>query len=174
MYRHRSGAVAREVDITISHERSLIAPRLLEHGAVIEVDGGIVSHYRILEGNPSDELQWEPSLKAHQKTFKGPPQRASADRGLSSASNEKVAQDLGVEQVILPKRGYKSQQRRDYEHQDWFVEGRKWHAGVEGRISVLKRAHGLGRCLNHGHIGFQRWVGWAVIAGNLAVMGRAS
>ena len=138
-----------------------------------EVDGGIVSHYRILEGNPSDELQWEPSLQAHQKTFKAPPQRASADRGLYSASNEKVAQDLGVEQVILPKRGYKSQQRRDYEHQDWFVEGRKWHAGVEGRISVLKRAHGLGRCLNHGHIGFQRWVGWAVIAGNLAVMGRA-
>ena len=30
-----------------------------------EVDGGIVSHYRILDGNPSDEKQWKPSLKAH-------------------------------------------------------------------------------------------------------------
>ena len=138
-----------------------------------EVDGGIVSHYRILDGNPSDELQWEPSLKAHVDTFEQPPEQASADRGLYSGPNEKFAQDLGVKWVILPKRGYKSKQRREYEHQEWFVEGRKWHAGVEGRISVLKRAHGLSRCLNHGSPGFQRWIGWGVIAGNLAVMGRA-
>ena len=139
-----------------------------------EVDGGIVSHYRLLEGNPNDENQWEPSLQAHHQSFKAYPEQASADRGLSSSANEKTAHDLGVTQVILPKRGYKSQERRDYEHQEWFVQGRKWHAGVEGRISVLKRAHGLGRCLNHGYLGFQRWIGWAVIAGNLAVMGRAS
>lgn len=138
-----------------------------------EVDGGIINHYRILKGNPSDELQWEPSLEAHQKCFRSPPEQASADRGVSSAPNEKIAKDLGIEHVILPKRGYKSKARQEYEKQDWFVEGRKWHAGVEGRISVLKRAHGLGRCLNHGETGFQRWVGWGVIAGNLAVMGRA-
>jgi transposase, IS5 family len=138
-----------------------------------EVDGGIVSHYRILEGNPNDELQWKPSLQAHQTSFDHPPQQASADRGLYSNLNEQVAQDLGVEHVILPKAGYKSKDRQAHEQQDWFMEGRKWHAGVEGRISVLKRAHGLGRCLNHGEVGFHRWVGWGVIAGNLAVMGRA-
>ena len=138
-----------------------------------EVDGGIVTHYRILNGNPNDETQWEPSLNAHIETFQQPPEQASADRGLYSAPNEKLAQDLGVKRVILPKRGYKSRQRCEHEHQDWFVEGRKWHAGVEGRISVLKRAHGLGRCLNHGSTGFACWVGWGVIAGNLAVMGRA-
>lgn len=149
--------------------------RPVEYGHKVwlnEVDGGIISHYRILDGNPSDELQWEPSLQAHQKTFLRSPQQASADRGLSSAPNEKTAQDMGIEHIILPKRGYKSQQRCEFEHQDWFIEGRKWHAGVEGRISVLKRAHGLGRCLNHGISGFQSWVGWGVIAGNLAVMGR--
>ena len=138
-----------------------------------EVDGGIVSHYRILKGNPSDEQQWEPSLQAHQKSFHSPPEQASADRGVSSTPNEQVAKDLGVEHAILPKRGYKSKARQEFERQDWFVAGRKWHAGVEGRISVLKRAHGLGRCLNHGEAGFQRWVGWGVISGNLAVMGRA-
>lgn len=150
--------------------------RPVEYGHKIwlnEVDGGIVSHYRILEGNPNDEMQWEPSLQAHKKLFAEPPELASADRGLSSTHNEKIAQDMGIDQIILPKRGYKSQERRDHEHQDWFVQGRKWHAGVEGRISVLKRAHGLGRCLNHGYSGFQRWVGWGVIAGNLAVLGRA-
>jgi IS5 family transposase len=138
-----------------------------------EVDGGIVTHFRILDGNPNDETQWEPSLKAHVESFGQPPEQASADRGLYSAPNEKFAKDLGVQHVVLPKRGYKSKQRREHECQEWFVEGRKWHAGVEGRISVLKRAHGLDRCPNHGLPGFERWIGWGVIAGNLAVMGRA-
>jgi hypothetical protein len=30
----------------------------------------------------------------------------------------------------------------------------------------------LGSCLNHGLPGFEGWVGWGVIAGNLAVIGR--
>ncbi len=137
-----------------------------------EVEGGLVSHYRILEGNPSDEQQWKPSLKAHIATFQQPPLQASADRGLSSEPNEKLAHDLGVRHVIIPKRGYRSKARRKHEHKTWFMKGRRWHAGVEGRISVLKRAHGLGRCLAHGFTGFHCWVGWGVIAGNLAVLGR--
>jgi len=139
-----------------------------------EVDGGIVSSYRILDGNPPDAQQWQPSLKAHQKLFLHPPQQASADRGVYSPANEQLAQKMGVKRVILPKPGYKSKQRKTLERRKWFVSGRKWHAGVEGRISVLKRAHGLERCLDHGEHGFHRWVGWGIIAGNLAVMGRAT
>ena len=137
-----------------------------------EVEGGLVSHYRILDGNPNDEKQWKPSLKAHMATFQQPPVQASADRGLSSDPNEKLAHDLGIRHVIIPKRGYRSKARLKHEHQAWFVKGRHWHAGVEGRISVLKRAHGMGRCLAHGLTGFHCWVGWGVIAGNLAVLGR--
>ncbi len=137
-----------------------------------EVEGGLVSHYRILEGNPSDEQQWKPSLKAHLKTFHQPPQQVSGDRGLYSQPNEQLAHDLGVKRVILPKRGYRSKARLKHEHKSWFVKGRHWHAGIEGRISVLKRAHDLGRCLAHGLNGFHCWVAWGVIAGNLAVLGR--
>jgi len=43
----------------------------------------------------------------------------------------------------------------------------RWRVRLKGRISVLKRAHGLRRCLNHGLPGFERWVGWGVIAGEL-------
>src|SRR6266511_2567419 len=149
--------------------------RPVEYGHKVwlnEVEGGLVSHYRILEGNPSDEQQWKPSLKAHLKTFHRPPRQASGDRGLFSEPNEQLAQDLGVKHVILPKRGYRSKARLKHEHKAWFVKGRHWHAGIEGRISVLKRAHDLGRCLTHGFTGFQCWVGWGVIAGNLAVLGR--
>ena len=137
-----------------------------------EVEGGLVSHYRILEGNPRDADQWKPSLKTHLKTFHQVPQQASGDRGLYSESNEQLAHDLGVKKVILPQPGYRSKTRLKQEHKTWFVKGRHWHAGIEGRISVLKRAHDLGRCLAHGLNGFQCWVGWGVIAGNLAVLGR--
>jgi len=149
--------------------------RPVEYGHKIwlnEVEGGLVSHYRILEGNPSDEDQWKPSLKAHLKTFHQPPQQASGDRGLYSEPNEQLAHDLGVKRVVLPQRGHRSKARLKHERKAWFVKGRHWHAGVEGRISVLKRAHDLGRCLAHGLTSFHCWVGWGVIAGNLAVLGR--
>jgi len=149
--------------------------RPVEYGHKIwlnEVEGGLVSHYRILEGNPRDADQWKPSLKAHLKTFHQVPQQASGDRGLYSEPNAQLAHDLGVKKVILPQPGYRSKTRLKQEHKAWFVKGRHWHAGIEGRISVLKRAHDLGRCLAHGLNGFQCWVGWGVIAGNLAVLGR--
>lgn len=138
-----------------------------------EVDGGIVSHYRVLKGNPDDSQQWEPGLRAHGRTFGQPPYQASGDRGVYSEPNEQMAKARGVKRVILPQPGYRSQTRQRHERSHWFVQGLRWHAGVEGRISVLKRAHGLRRCLDHGWHGFQRWVGWGIIAGNLAVMGRA-
>ncbi len=137
-----------------------------------EVDGGIISNYRVLDGNPNDKTQWQPSLERHVEIFGKPPDQTSADRGAHSQSNEDFAKELGVKRVILPKPGYKSKARRLHEKQAWFKRGRRWHNGVEGRISVLKRGHGMRRCLDRGHPGFERWVGWGVISGNLAVIGR--
>ena len=137
-----------------------------------EVEGGIVSQWRVLEGNPSDEQQWQPALDHHLKQFEKPPDLASADRGVYSPANEVYAHQKGVKHVVLPKPGYKSQQRREYEAQSWFKRGRRFQAGVEGRISVGKRKHGLDCCLDHGEDGFDKWVGWGIIANNLTVMGR--
>jgi IS5 family transposase len=137
-----------------------------------EVDGGIITHWRVLEGNPSDTEQWTPSLRHHIEQFGQAPEQASADRGVYSAANEAEAGRLGVVRAILPKPGYRSAHRQQHEHQPWFTAGRNWHAGVEGRISVLKRCHGLDRCLDHGQPGFECWIGWGVIAANLRVMGR--
>jgi IS5 family transposase len=136
-----------------------------------EVDGGLVSDYRILEGNPADSGQWQPSLDRHVELFGRPPYQASADRGVYSAPNVAYAEEMGVKRVVLPQPGRKSEARRQHERQRWFKRGRRFHAGVEGRISVLKRKHGMDRCLYHGDEGFGRWVGWCVIAGDLAVMG---
>ena len=136
-----------------------------------EVEGGIVTHWSILDGNPPDETQWQPALDRHRRLFGKPPQQASGDRGLYSPSNEAYAQAQGVERIVLPKPGHKSDARRQHEAHPWFRRARRFHIGVEGRISVLKRKHGLDRCRNHGEEGFQRWVGWGVIANNLTQIG---
>jgi transposase, IS5 family len=137
-----------------------------------EVEGGFISQYRVLAGNPADDAQWQPTLERHNQQFNHPPWQASADRGVHSAANEVYAVNLGVKRVILPKPGHKSETRRKHERQRWFWRGRRFHAGVEGRISVIKRKYGLGRCRNRGSVGFERWVGWGIIANNLTMMGR--
>jgi IS5 family transposase len=139
-----------------------------------EVDGGIVTRWQVLEGNPNDDQQWLPSLEHHIQSFGRPPHQMSADRGVHSPQNEKVAQEQGVKRVILPQPGRKSEARKRHEKQRWFQQGRRWHAGVEGRISVLKRRNELDRCRDRGISGFERWIGWGVISANLLVIARMS
>ncbi len=138
-----------------------------------EIDGGLISQYQILDGNPTDGAQWTPTLQRHREQFGHPPWLASADRGVHSTSNETDAADLGVTRTVLPKPGRKSDSRQAYERQSWFRRGRRFHVGIEGRISVVRRKHGLDRCRNKGQVGFERWVGWGLIANNLTVTGRA-
>jgi IS5 family transposase len=138
-----------------------------------EVDGGIVSDYRVLDGNAADQSQWLPSLERHQELFGRPPDQMSGDRGMYSTDNEARAQAAGVRRVILPQAGHRSAARKQYEQQRWFRRGRRYHQGIEGRISVLKRRYGLDRCRDHGESGFERWIGWGIIAHNLLVIGCA-
>ena len=137
-----------------------------------EVEGGFIAQYEVLHGNPHDESQWQPTLENHVQLFGRPPRQASADRGVHSADNETFAAKLGVKRIVLPKPGRKSETRHQYERQRWFWRGRRFHAGVEGRISVIKRKYGLDRCRNRGQEGFERWVGWGIIANNLTAMGK--
>jgi IS5 family transposase len=137
-----------------------------------EVDGGVVTRWEVLSGNPPDDRQWKASLVHHRERFGHAPYQASGDRGVHSPENERLAQEQGVQRVILPQPGFKSEVRTQHEKQAWFRRGRHWHSGVEGRISVLKRRFGLGGCPDHGLTGFEKWVGWGVIAQNLRVIGR--
>jgi IS5 family transposase len=135
-----------------------------------ETDGGIVTEWRLLTGNPPDARQVLPSVRHHRWLFGRAPRELSGDRGLHSPDNERQARRLGVKRVCLPQPGHKTARRQRYERQRWFRAARRFRAGIEGRISQLRRARRLGRCLNHGVAGLERWVGWGVIANNLAVI----
>jgi len=151
--------------------------RPTEFGRVVwldEVEGGIVSGYRILDGNPSEKDQLQPSLDHHIELFDKPPHLLAADRGLYSDDNEGYASGRGVKQVVIPKPGAKSAARLTHEKQGWFRRGRNWRSGIEGRISGLKRGQKLERCLYHGSDGMERWVGWGLIAHDLRMIARAT
>lgn len=137
-----------------------------------EVDGGIVSRYEILAETGSERSQLPESLKAHREHFGRAPELLAGDRGLYSQQNERLAQGLGVKRVVLPKSGKLSKKRKRHEKQRWFVQGFRFRAGVEGRISVLTRAFGLDLCLDHGEEGMGRWVGWGILTHNLRQIAR--
>jgi len=132
-----------------------------------ESEHQIVTAYEVHPRRPADVTLWTAALDRHQTIFGRAPDLAAGDRGFSSAANERAATERGVRRVILPRRGPKSPARRAYEHQRWFRRGQRWRVGCEGRISVLKRRHGLDRCRYHGEDGMHRWVGLGVIANNL-------
>jgi IS5 family transposase len=132
-----------------------------------ESEHQIITAYDVHATRPADVTLWTAALDRHQTIFGRAPDLAAGDRGFSSATNEHAATDRGVRRVVLPRRGPKSPARRAYEHQRWFRRGQRWRVGCEGRISVLKRRHGLDRCRYHGEDGMHRWVGLGVIANNL-------
>jgi IS5 family transposase len=68
-----------------------------------EVDGGIVSGFRILEGNAGDEAQLRPALEDHLRLFGKPPELVAADRNVHSKENEWVATEMKVKKVCLLK-----------------------------------------------------------------------
>ena len=94
-----------------------------------------------------------------------------AENQIYSAKNEAAAKAKGVKRVRVPNRSTKSSDRKREQKKRWFRNGQKWHTGSEGRISVVKRRHGLDRCRYKGDNGMRRWVGLGVIGDNLISIG---
>ena len=76
---------------------------------------------------------------------------------LASAANVRAAADHGVRRAVLPRQRREGRSRA-------VRAALKWRTGCEGRISALKRRHGLRRCRYKGLLGMERWVGLGVIA----------
>jgi transposase, IS5 family len=135
-----------------------------------EVEGGIISGYRVLAEAGQDFPYLPDSLVAHQRRFGKPPRMLAADRGVYSAANEAVAQQARIPRIVIPYAGKAPPARVTLERTAWFRRGLRFRAGIEGRISVLRRRFGLDRCRDHGDAGLGRWVGWGIVTANLATI----
>jgi IS5 family transposase len=137
-----------------------------------EAENQIVIDFEVYPERPSDTKLLIPSIEAHEQKLGRPPRMVAGDAGFYSQKNETEAQEKGVERVSVPNRSTKSPERKKEQKKRWFRNGQKWRTGSEGRISVLKRRHGLNRSRYQGDDGMQRWVGLAVIADNFINIGR--
>ena len=97
-------------------------------------------------------------------------QSVSFDKGFHSVPNQKELKNLEPK-IILPKKGKLSKEDQQNQSTSEFVAGRKRHSGVESSIHALEN-HGLDVCRDRGLDAFKRYVGCAVAARNLQVLGR--
>jgi IS5 family transposase len=129
---------------------------------------GLITQYRVLDGNPSDENHVKSSLSHHQKTFGSAPDVFATDRGFDSADNQKTCRKARIACASIPQRGgQKTAERQAFEKSPDFKNAQRFRAGIEGRISVLFRGRGMKRCLTRGNDRFCVFVGVAVLANNL-------
>jgi transposase, IS5 family len=137
-----------------------------------EAENQIITHYAVCRQRPADSTLLLGAVQLHQQRLGRAPELLAGDAGFYSAENERQAQALGVKRVSIPNRSTQSAARRKHQKQRWFRKGQKWRTGCEGRISVLKRRHGLNRSRYRGEEGMDRWVGLGVVADTLINMGR--
>lgn len=152
------------------------ASKPTEFGKMVKIQEGedqVITDYKVYEKRPSDSELVIPGINAHEEKLGCTPHLLAGDAAFYSAKNETAAHDRGVKRVCIPNRSTRSAERKREQKKRWFKEGQKWRTGCEGRISVLKRRHGLRRCLYRGDAGMKRWVGLGVIADNLHHIGAA-
>jgi transposase, IS5 family len=137
-----------------------------------EAENQIITAYEVYAQRPSDSDLLIPAIDTHQALLGCVPRLVAADAAFYSARNEAAAKAKGVKRVCIPNRATKSLERKLEQKKRWFRNGQKWRTGCEGRVSVIKRRHGLSRCRYKGSDGMDRWVGLGVIADNLINIGR--
>jgi IS5 family transposase len=137
-----------------------------------EAENQIVTEFAVYPKRPSDADLVLPAIESHEKKLGRVPRLVAGDAAFYSMKNEAAAKQKGVRRVCIPNRSTKSAERKREQKKRWFKQGQRWRTGCEGRISVVKRRHGLNRCRYKGEAGMQRWVGLGVLADNLINIGR--
>ena len=138
-----------------------------------QVPGCFITGYGVYEKRPSDHSLVDPALEEHERLFGAPPSVLAADKGFwkNAEKTSEWAERIGF--VAIEKKGGLTEAEREHQRSQTFNDSRRFRAGVEGSISVLKRAFGMWRCLNRGFKHFRSTIACTVFGHNLAVLARA-
>jgi IS5 family transposase len=130
---------------------------------------GFITYLNIDDGNPADKILYMPVLDACHNDYDKRPRAAVADGGYASQANVALARASGVKHAVFNKRvglGYHQMGVK----KKTFDALKNFRAGIEGNISELKRAFGMGKANWKGHEGFKAYVWSAVLSYNLIRM----
>jgi hypothetical protein len=167
------GVPERIVSLFDPEARAIVKGKLdkpVEFGRTLQLvqdDSGVILHYEIHRGNPSDKTQLVSLVRKTKKILKQAPRELATDRGYYSADNLTKLIGLGVHRVGIPKIGRLSRTEKRHQHASWFRELQRFRCGIEAGISLLKRRFGLGRVLAKGSPATAIWTGFAIFAFNL-------
>jgi transposase, IS5 family len=161
-----------EIHTDLIKRGKVLKPVEFGHKVFLAESGrGLITQYRVLCGNPADQIHVKPSLDRHRAVFDSAPHLYSSDRGFFNEENIRTCQTAGVTLPCIPQSGGKrSAERESLEKSRAFKRGQRFRAGIEGRISVLFRGRGMKRALVEGREHFELFVGAAVLANNLMVI----
>lgn len=132
---------------------------------------GFITHLSIEDGNTSDKELFMPVLNSHQKEFGCLPESTVCDGGYATKDNVLKGRELGLKHVVFHKRVGLSYHAMGVKKKT-FDRLRNFRAGIEGNISELKRAYGVGKAKWKGRDGFEAFVWSSVISYNLVHLAR--
>lgn len=132
---------------------------------------GLVTGFTIEMGNPSDTERYLPMLEGHERLYGELPNTVVADGGYASQANVKAGKALGVKRVVFHKKKGITLKAMGVQ-QKTYDKLKGFRAGIEGNISELKRAFGLGKVTWKGQDGFGAYVFSSIISYNLMRLAR--
>src|SRR5450631_2840948 len=138
---------------------------------VVDNDDGVVLDHTLYQGKPADAPQLAPAVERVIARPGCKPRTVTADRGYGEASVDEALHDIGVRNVVIPRKGKPCIAWWAADHRPAFRKSVKWRTGSEGRISSLKRGYGWDRTRIDGTAGAQIWTGQGVFAHNLVKTG---
>ena len=133
---------------------------------VLDNADGVVLDHSLHVGNPPDAPLLVPAIARVAARFGRVPRAVTADRGYGEAAVDRALDDLGVQRVVIPRKGRPGAARQATQRSRPFRKLVKWRTGSEARISCLKRDYGWRRTLTDGHTGAATWCGWGLLAHN--------
>ncbi len=147
-------------DVEFGHKVFLVAGK-----------SGLISDCQLVQGNPADAEYFLDLLETQKRLYGSAPRQTAADGGFASEENLLDAKIEGVNDVCFSKRCGLAIE--DMVKSMWVFEKlRNFRAGIEGVISVLKRAFGFRRATWKGVSGFGAYVHSIVVSYNLMLIAR--
>jgi IS5 family transposase len=137
-----------------------------------ETEEKFIIHYEAMAQQRADKDLIEESLKMHDKVFGRRPAVFAGDKGFYESQKQIRSLSEKIETVSICKKGRRTEEEDQRESTEEFKVGQRFRAGIEGPISVLKRAFKLSKCLFKGFKNFAASVGCAVFCHNLVMLAR--
>jgi transposase, IS5 family len=124
-----------------------------------------ITDYEVFDKHPADSSLTKELIERHEKLYGNTPDLLAADKGFRPDAETFAELEELVDTLAIPSR------LQDYADR-MMVFCQAFRAGIEGTISVLKRAFRLSRCFFEGFNGFVSAVGWGVFSHNLRILAR--